>query len=102
MSAAPDGFALVNGVLVAQDKKRIVCKFCGAVYQDRGGEDGEIGVKNHERECRAQTRNRWTGDALRNPVLAEKGPQAVREFVDAQIALYDALPRESWVEHRGQ
>lgn len=91
-----------SGILVPQDPPRHVCKYCGAVFEDRGGDDGQVGVKNHERQCRAKTRAMWTSAALQNPALVEKGPQAIRDAVDAQVALYDAMPRDSWVEHRGQ
>ena len=95
-------FASVGGILVPQDKPRFVCRYCGGVYEARSGADPEVGVKNHERQCRAEARRRWTETAMMNPALVEKGPRALREFVDAQIALYEELPRESWVEHRGQ
>jgi hypothetical protein len=95
-------FALVGGVMVPQDPERFVCKFCGAVFEARTKEAPDVGVKNHERQCRAKTRAMWTSAALQNAALVEKGPQAVRDAVDAQVALYDAMPRDSWVEHRGQ
>lgn len=97
-----NAFALVGGVMVPQDKPRHVCKFCGAVFEDRGGTNGQVGVENHERQCRAITRAKWMQSALQNPELTAKGPEAVAHFVEAQIALYDAMPRDSWVEHRGQ
>lgn len=95
-------FALVGGVMVPQDKPRYVCRYCGGVYEARGEKDPEVGVKNHERSCRAEARRRWTETALMNPALVEKGAQALRDFVDLSIAWYDELPRDSWVEHRGQ
>jgi hypothetical protein len=95
-------FTLVGGVMVPVDKARYVCRFCGAVYEARGEKEPDVGVKNHERQCRAKTRAMWTSAALQNAALTDKGPQAVRDAVDAQVALYDAMPRDTWVEHRGQ
>lgn len=95
-------FANVGGIMVPQDKPRLVCRYCGGVYEARSARDPEVGVKNHERSCRAEARRRWTETALMNPVLVEKGPRALREYVDAAIALYEELPRESWVENRAE
>lgn len=94
-------FAMVGGVMVPQDKPRHVCKFCGAVFEDRGGHDGTVGVKNHERQCRAVTRSKWIAAALQGPI-ALKGPEAVADAVEQQIAILDGMTRDSWTENRGQ